>query len=54
MIDPPYPGLGMRPFEFPQVMNYWYQFFHQLPWAEELVGATRGTIEMYLRHFLSA
>lgn len=35
-------------------MNLWYQFFRQLPWAEELVGATRGTIEIYLHHFLSA
>jgi pimeloyl-ACP methyl ester carboxylesterase len=26
--------------------------FHQQPWAEDIVGATRATIETYLRHFL--
>jgi pimeloyl-ACP methyl ester carboxylesterase len=54
LFDPPYPGIGMRSFEYPQVLNNWYQYFHLLPWAEDLVGTTLGTIEMYLRHFFSA
>jgi pimeloyl-ACP methyl ester carboxylesterase len=54
LFNPSYQGIGMRSLEFPMVMNVWYQFFHQMPWAEDLVGATRGTVEIYVRHFLSA
>ncbi|HZP56863.1 MAG TPA: alpha/beta hydrolase [Dehalococcoidia bacterium] len=54
LFDPPYPGIGTRWFQFPQVMNTWYQFFHQMPWAEDLVGSSREATEIYLRHFLSA
>lgn len=54
LFDPPYPGIGGRWFEMPQVFHTWYQIFHQMPWAEEIVGATRKTIEIYVRHFLSA
>ena len=27
--------------------------FHQLPWAEDLVGSSRKATELYVRHFLS-
>jgi pimeloyl-ACP methyl ester carboxylesterase len=54
LFDPPYPGIGTRWFQFPQVMNTWYQFFHQMPWAEDLVGSSREATEIYLRYFLSA
>jgi pimeloyl-ACP methyl ester carboxylesterase len=54
LFDPPYPGIGGRWFEMPQVMQSWYQFFHQLPWAEDLVGSSRKATEIYVRHFLSA
>lgn len=52
LFNPPYPGIGGRWFEMPQIFESWYLVFHQQPWAEELVGATRASIETYLRHFL--
>ena len=52
LFDPPYAGISRRWFEFPRVMEAWYQFFHQLPWAEEMVGSSRKATELYLRHFL--
>jgi pimeloyl-ACP methyl ester carboxylesterase len=54
LFDPPYPGIGARWFQMPHVMNIWYQLFHQLPLAEELVGSSKKATEVYLRHFLSA
>jgi pimeloyl-ACP methyl ester carboxylesterase len=54
LFDPPYPGIGGRWFQMPQVFHTWYQMFHQLPWAEDLVGSSRKATEIYLRHFLSA
>ena len=54
LFDPPYPGIGARWFELPHVFNTWYQLFHQMPWAEDLVGMTRDSIRLYVRHFLSA
>jgi pimeloyl-ACP methyl ester carboxylesterase len=52
LFNPPYPGIGGRWFEMPQPFESWYMMFHQQPWAEDIVGATRATIETYLRHFL--
>lgn len=54
LFDPPYPGIGARWFEVPQLFHSWYMFFHQLPLAEALVGASRQATEAYVRHFLSA
>ncbi len=52
LFNPPYPGIGMRWFEMPQPFESWYMLFHQQPWAEDLVGASRAATETYLRHFL--
>ena len=52
LFNPPYPGIGMRWFEMPQPFESWYMLFHQQPWAEDLVGASRASTETYLRHFL--
>lgn len=52
LFNPPYPGIGGRWFGMPQIFESWYMIFHQEPWAEDIVGATRATIETYLRHFL--
>jgi pimeloyl-ACP methyl ester carboxylesterase len=52
LFNPPYPGIGGRWFQMPQVLESWYMIFHQQPWADAVVGATRESIEMYLRHFL--
>lgn len=53
LFDPPYPGISRRWIEAGHVREIWYQIFHRLPWAEELVGANRRATEVYLRHFLS-
>ncbi|MEX2236919.1 MAG: alpha/beta hydrolase [Dehalococcoidia bacterium] len=52
LFDPPYPGIGGRWFEGMQRFQVWYQFFHQLQLAEDLVGSSRKATEVYLRHFL--
>ena len=52
LFDPPYPGIGGRWFEMPQPLESWYMLFHQQPWAEDVVGASRAATETYLRHFL--
>jgi pimeloyl-ACP methyl ester carboxylesterase len=53
LFDPPYPGIGRRWREPAHVREIWYQIFHTLPWADQLVGATRETTAIYLRHFLT-
>lgn len=53
LFDPPYPGIGRRWREPGHVREVWYQIFHTLPWAEELVGASREATALYLRHFLT-
>jgi len=53
LFNPPYPGIGMRWMELGHVPQVWYQMFHQLPWAEDLVGSSRTATELYIRHFLS-
>ncbi len=53
LFNPPYPGIGMRWIEPGHVPQTWYQMFHQLPWAEDLVGSSRRATELYVRHFLS-
>jgi pimeloyl-ACP methyl ester carboxylesterase len=53
LFNPPYPGIGMRWMEVGHIPQIWYQMFHQLPWAEDLVGSSRKATELYVRHFLS-
>jgi pimeloyl-ACP methyl ester carboxylesterase len=53
LFDPPYPGVGMRWFDITHLQETWYQSFHQLQLAEDLVGSSRRATELYLRHFLS-
>jgi pimeloyl-ACP methyl ester carboxylesterase len=52
LFNPPYGGIGMRWFEFPQGFESWYMVFHQQPWAEDVVGATKESTGAYVRHFL--
>jgi pimeloyl-ACP methyl ester carboxylesterase len=52
LFNPPYPGIGGRWFEMPQIFESWYMIFHQQPWAEDVVGATRAATRAYLHHFL--
>lgn len=53
LMDPPYPGIGRRWFAPAHLQEVWYQLFHQLPLAEELVGSSPTATAAYLRHFLS-
>jgi pimeloyl-ACP methyl ester carboxylesterase len=48
-----HPGIGARWVEARHLGEVWYQFFHQQPWAAELVGSSRAACTIYLRHFLS-
>ena len=48
-----YPGIGARWVEPRHLPQTWYQFFHQQPWAAELVGSSREACRIYLRNFLS-
>jgi pimeloyl-ACP methyl ester carboxylesterase len=49
-----YPGIGARMAEPERLNNIWYQSFHQMEMAPELVGATRQSCRTYIRHFLKA
>jgi pimeloyl-ACP methyl ester carboxylesterase len=48
----PYPGIGRRWAEAGHLIEIWYQSFHQMPWAAELVGSSRATCRTYIGHFL--
>ena len=52
-FDCPHFGIGPRWLQGGQVREIWYQSFHQLPLALELVGASRESCRAYFRHFLS-
>lgn len=52
LFNPPYMGIGQRWREPPHAPNFWYQFFHNLDWSHELVGASRENTKIYLTHFL--
>jgi pimeloyl-ACP methyl ester carboxylesterase len=52
-FDCPYPGIGRRWADPDHLREIWYQSFHQLPLAAELVGTSRETVGRYLRHFLA-
>ncbi len=47
-----YPGIGKRWIEPESVREIWYQSFHRQPWAQEIVGESRRTCGIYLKHFL--
>jgi pimeloyl-ACP methyl ester carboxylesterase len=49
----PYPGIGSRWAAPDQLIEIWYQAFHQQPWAAELVGSSRAACRLYFHHFLS-
>lgn len=52
-FDCPHFGIGPRWVAGSQVREIWYQSFHQLPLALELVGASRESCRAYFHHFLS-
>jgi pimeloyl-ACP methyl ester carboxylesterase len=48
----PYPGIGRRWAEPEHLKEIWYQSFHQMPFAADLVGFSRETCRLYIGHFL--
>jgi pimeloyl-ACP methyl ester carboxylesterase len=52
LFDCPYPGMGARFGAPDHLKEIWYQFFHQLPVAAEVVGASRDSVRAYFGHFL--
>jgi len=51
LLNPSYPGLGMKRLELKYAVESWYQYFHLLELAERLVGYNRDTVKIYLSHF---
>ncbi|QDQ83395.1 alpha/beta fold hydrolase [Paraburkholderia megapolitana] len=49
----PYPGLGSRYGAPDHLIEVWYQYFQQLPWAADLIGASRQSCKLYLSYFLN-
>ena len=53
VIAPPLPGVGERVLSPDAQREYWYQAFHQLELAEQLVDGRPDAVREYLRHFWS-
>jgi pimeloyl-ACP methyl ester carboxylesterase len=47
-----YPGIGARMGTPDRLNEIWYQSFHQMPMAAEMVGATRETCRAYFSYIL--
>lgn len=52
LFDMAYPGIGDRWRAPDHIKEIWYTYFHQQPWAAQLVGASRDSVRTYFRHFL--
>jgi pimeloyl-ACP methyl ester carboxylesterase len=53
VISPPVPGVGERVLTPEAQREFWYQPFHQLALAGELIDGLPGAVRAYLRHFWS-
>jgi pimeloyl-ACP methyl ester carboxylesterase len=51
VLAPPLPGPGDRVLQPGAQREFWYQAFHQLALAEELVDGDAAAVRAYLRHF---
>jgi pimeloyl-ACP methyl ester carboxylesterase len=51
VVAPPLPGIGDRILGAGPQREFWYQPFHQLPLAEQLVDGRPDAVRAYLRHF---
>jgi pimeloyl-ACP methyl ester carboxylesterase len=51
VISPPLPGIGARVLEPGPQREFWYQSFHQLALAEELIDGQPDQVRSYLSHF---
>jgi pimeloyl-ACP methyl ester carboxylesterase len=53
VIAPPVPGAGSRVFGAEAQQEFWYQAFHQLDLAVQLIDGRPDAVRAYLRHFWS-
>ena len=53
VIAPPLPGIGHRVLDPQPQREFWYQSFHQLPLAAELIDGAPAAVRAYLSHFWS-
>ena len=51
VVAPPLPGIGARILDAAAQREFWYQSFHQLALAEELLDGQPGAVRDYLAHF---
>jgi pimeloyl-ACP methyl ester carboxylesterase len=53
VLAPPLPGAGDRVLTPDAQREFWYQAFHRLELAEQLIDGDRDAVRHYLRHFWS-
>jgi pimeloyl-ACP methyl ester carboxylesterase len=51
VLTPPVPGAGPRVLEPDAQREFWYQTFHRLPLADQLLDGSPDAVGTYLRHF---
>jgi pimeloyl-ACP methyl ester carboxylesterase len=51
VLAPPLPGAGDRVLTPDAQREFWYQAFHRLDLAEQLIDGNRDAVRHYLRHF---
>jgi len=51
VVAPPLPGPGDRVFSIDAQREFWYQPFHQLDLAAEIIDGRPDAVRAYLRHF---
>lgn len=51
VVAPPLPGVGKRVLDESAQREFWYQEFHQLPLAEQLIDGDPSAARDYLAHF---
>jgi len=53
IVSPPLPGAGDRVLSPDAQREFWYQAFHRLGLAEQLLDGNRAAVRSYLEHFWS-
>ncbi|MEP7026531.1 MAG: alpha/beta hydrolase [Actinomycetota bacterium] len=51
VVAPPLPGIGRRILDPDPQREFWYQSFHQLALAEQLIDGKQDAVRAYLTHF---
>jgi pimeloyl-ACP methyl ester carboxylesterase len=53
VVSPPLPGVGDRVLSAGAQREFWYQAFHQLALADEIVDGNRSAVRAYVGYFWS-